>query len=271
MNSKAFSFPIPKPNRDFYLISSTENDRKKWIEAIRELLDSHELALADSDSGDLFSTSLSSSEGILKEKQQIDLGSFHKLKGKKKDLENMASGTWQRRWLILKKDRIMYYRKPTDTKEAGSIFLSDIRSVLPDADTITQKSYSFQISTVERYYHFYASSEAHRTESTEQIQNALPSLFVRPPVSTKVEVEVSLRQETLDESRASLGDDFFFDSYFEVESSALEGFLWKTPGTKKKPGNWQKRWFVLKGSTVLYYRNVKVNHTLVSTSLNRLH
>eukprot|EP01104_Vermistella_antarctica_P001794 TRINITY_DN1190_c0_g1_i1.p1 TRINITY_DN1190_c0_g1~~TRINITY_DN1190_c0_g1_i1.p1 ORF type:complete len:611 (+),score=156.29 TRINITY_DN1190_c0_g1_i1:172-2004(+) len=66
-------------------------------------------------------------------------------------------GHWQKRFFILTRKTLSYFRNPRHTKAAGTIDASSIEEVTK-ADGLTRKERSFKIVTPERIYYLYSSS-----------------------------------------------------------------------------------------------------------------
>ena len=47
---------------------------------------------------------------------------------------------------------------------------------------------------------------------------------------------------------------------FQLKDVDLEGWMNKLGGSGLTPKNWRKRWFVLKGSSLYYYKTAFVSH-----------
>lgn len=64
---------------------------------------------------------------------------------------------------------------------------------------------------------------------------------------------------TTPERETSCSDLFSVSDFNVNNDSKMESYLFKTPGSKKKPGSWQKRWFVMKSTAIYYYKQPKVS------------
>ena len=78
--------------------------------------------------------------------------------------------TWRRRWFVLTKSKISYYKSP-DGKLCGEIFLEKITEVAPFPDCIKQPAFKIVIPNV-RTYQVYTDTE----------QEVLDSIGIEMPI-----------------------------------------------------------------------------------------
>ena len=167
--------------------------------------------------------------------------------------QKSAASNWQKRWVILNADQISYYKKQGDAKPAGVIPLETVTLVEGRDD---KKKNSFLLTTQLRDYYFYATSEEHREKWISAIlENVLKK--------SKLNGGSINNNASLNNSTGNLGESNEAESVLaSLLSNSVkpdkEGYLYKTPGSKKKPGNWQRRWFVLRGNFLFYFKQPKV-------------
>ena len=185
-------------------------------------------------------------------------GHLFKTGGKNKE----HGGHWQKRWIMLTADNISYFRKQSDSRPAGIISLASIISIVEDTDDITKKANSFGINTNTRRFYFYATTPLHREQWVKGIGSFLPN---RPTQSPSLARQISIDVEfttinSVDEKTPAIQEgETILDTDFDYNQDKT-GFLYKAPGYKKKPGGWQRRWFVLQCDTLHYYKQQKVNY-----------
>merc|ERR1712137_1303054 len=117
----------------------------------------------------------------------------YKLSGKYQELTVPLLAGWQKRWLEITDDYLLYYKKSSDTKEAGKILLADVINISCDVEEITEKENSFVVLIQNRDYYFYTQSPQERDKFVEIIENSIPGCSVND--SKEISLCVSLRDD----------------------------------------------------------------------------
>lgn len=197
---------------------------------------------------------------------------------------------FQKRWFRLSPSGLLYYKSKNETKPLKPVIpLENILSIVEAPDDV-KKPHALQLVTQRRTFYLIASNDDERNvwldafnylmrlrqfgelddedgesensvfsnddSCSEEAEN-FEGMIVRPPKSRIISLQVSLRDSTNSASSitpSSYQDEILFSDFDCDSPIETKGFLWKSPGSKKGPGHWQKRWFVIRKNLVMYFR-----------------
>lgn len=148
---------------------------------------------------------------------------------------------WKRRWFILSEDRLYYYKKPGDMTPLGFIPLSRCCIRITEMRRRGRRlRYSFELYDplgvfCRRHPAFYIFAD--NEEELEEWIRALNLKVADSPMK-------NLRVE---------------EPVIDIHPIERQGWLTKRGGIVK---NWKRRWFVLRGNMLYYYRNTKIKTPL---------
>ena len=272
--SKANAFQLTTDIRSFFLYAESEEERENWLKILFLIIQSNKSNTSPnnmkiSENEDLFSDEEDEDDDIVENDEQD-----REIQGWRYGFLfkcDRKMGNWQKRWVALDEQNLCYYRKQQDSKPAGIIALASVIAVNPASD-ITKKPFSMAVSTADRIFYFYAISAEQRDQwisainsklisSSQSIVKSIPSMNVPINlINTTTTTSSQPSQVISNNSTVIESPKLKHNSINNLENSNTnirEGYLWKTPGSKVKPGNWQRRWFVLTSNSILYYKAPK--------------
>lgn len=152
--------------------------------------------------------------------------------------------SWKKRWFVLRKDSLLYYYK--DEKEVGALGIIDLDKCT-DVRVATGKGvkdFTFEIVTADRVYPMYAASKAEMDEWLHTLLSIVGNTTVASPSGAgNDDDEDGEGPASMDEITRFLKSD---------TKIAKAGYLTKQGGQIK---SWKRRWFVLRESTLAYYKD----------------
>lgn len=139
-------------------------------------------------------------------------------------------GNIQRRWFVLSKGTISYFKSPTSPKVKGTIDVASISGM--ELDPIS-KQHSWSLVTPTRIYYIHGRTDEERDDWIDIIR-----------LAQKEKSGVFRNAQSVGPGASALG----------MSPITKDGYLSKIGGKKKngENGQWQKRWFSLKHDVLTY-------------------
>lgn len=214
-----FTFEVITPERVYLFYASSADEMNQWVEAIQALI-----------------TDRPASE---RNSQVVKAGYLTKQGGGFK--------SWKKRFFVLRKDNLLsYYTEEGDVVPLGTIDLekcSDVRML-----TDKSKGFGFELVTPERNYLITANSK----EDMEGWMHVLLEI-VGNVVDDSGNTQLRSYNNEDDDEVAVSPDEI--SNFIRMDTKITkEGYLIKQGGKIK---TWKRRWFVLRESTLAYYKDEK--------------
>lgn len=144
---------------------------------------------------------------------------------------------WQKRWFVLHRQYLQYYKDPTDSYPKGKLVITDASLKIPD-DEAAEFKHSFELQFTNRVYPLKADTEEELFKWVHAIKRA--QIFfnhVKQPADLEVKTSSQTEVEKL--------------PYNKLGSPDLVGYVTKQGGAFK---TWKRRFCVLIGLTIHYFK-----------------
>eukprot|EP00732_Lithocolla_globosa_P002635 Lithocolla_globosa_v1_NODE_1787_length_2341_cov_4.365267.p1 type:complete len:671 gc:universal NODE_1787_length_2341_cov_4.365267:2196-184(-) len=145
--------------------------------------------------------------------------------------------SWKKRWFSLRSNNLLlYYRDEKDNVSQGAIDL-EIVTELRSASKRIQKEFAFELITKSRVYVMVAPTKSEYDEWMKHLQT------ICGPIEEQDD------EEDEDDKAPSMEA---LREFIRIQKKTKEGYLTKRGGKIK---TWKYRWFVLRESTLAYYKS----------------
>ena len=149
---------------------------------------------------------------------------------------------WKNRWVLMKTDRIEYFRDRLDTEPAGTIPLMSVHVKYSNA-----RPHAMEVVTPTRSYWFVAEDDASREDWMHSIINNSQALMDEILSGQRDQPQVFVPTKAKYQSGASVP---------LAEGVQYQGYLQKQGRKGLKP--YRQRWAVIRGDTLFYYNSESV-------------
>lgn len=151
---------------------------------------------------------------------------------------------WQKRWVALKEDRVVYKKNASDAHAAGEVLFDEVSSVAVVKDADASRPHAFGIITGSRNYFFAAESES----DAEAWRSAIAPAIEACRKSLALASRSNTRSKPMPSRATGSGA-----GSTPVSSEVIqEGWLTKQGAVVK---SWKRRWCVVTADTLYYYTN----------------